>query len=84
MRDGAIDLQGDDQLFDFVHVNDVVASFMKAVAKLDSFGRKVKVKEDFLICSGESHAALQVLQHVKEFSRSSSLTRRTQARVPWQ
>jgi nucleoside-diphosphate-sugar epimerase len=74
MRGDVIDLNGGGQIFDFVHITDVVASIVKAAQVLEesSLQRNAQPKEEFLICSGESNSAIKVLEHITKFTDSNS------------
>jgi nucleoside-diphosphate-sugar epimerase len=84
MTKETIDLNGGNQIFDFVHVDDVVGSILLAVERLEKStpqggqtnppqdGRSKRDKEKFLICSGQHITAFQVLQYLQHLVQSSS------------
>jgi len=74
IRGDAINLNGGGQVFDFVHIIDVVASIIQAVQDLDnsSLQQKEQLKDELLICSGESNSALEVLKYITDLTHSKS------------
>ena len=67
MTNDAVELNGGDQIFDFVHVNDVVESLLKAVSMLQKPSESVEIShiaEEYLLCSGEHTTAKQILSYI--------------------
>ena len=72
MTNNVVELNGGNQIFDFVYIDDVVHSFSKAVVMLDSSSAPGRVVDDYLVCSGEHTSAQEVLEHIRAFTSSKS------------
>jgi nucleoside-diphosphate-sugar epimerase len=70
-----VELNGGEQVFDFVHVQDVEAAFLKSVRRLE-MGKSITPErffvEDFLICSGEYVTVKNIIAYVRNFTNSKS------------
>lgn len=68
MTDNAVELNGGDQIFDFMHVNDVVRSLLKAVSRLQTpterAGRSRSIAGEYLLCSSEHTTARLILSYI--------------------
>ena len=68
IRNGTIKLTGGQQYFDFVHVEDVVLSVLRAVERLDSAA--LVAPKEVLICSGTSTSTIDIIQYVTATSQT--------------
>lgn len=75
MMNGQIILNGGGHFFDFVHIEDVVSSFESAVERLSRINIHKPAPSGgnmntFVICSGRSTSATEILRHVQDHSQS--------------
>jgi len=71
MTNNPVELNGGDQIFDFVYMEDVIASLIKAIARLET-SLSTPMSEEYLICSGEHTTARQVLGYIRDLTSSRS------------